>query len=209
MRSLMDLAGNLMRSMATFDKRTDAFVAVSRNGPQRPVNNDKLMQAVARKALADVRPTIKAMLLTNLTNSGLKKHDNDKLFKAVEDVIVGAKFDIGKPWRIYIAFQPEISDYVSPGGAYSNPYMVFAAQNHGWVRGPAGAGRPSTKALANRKKKILEERKSVFQAKGHTFTVVKPHPFFYLNPGQMAQVKKMWMTAFETRWNQTKDKRHA
>lgn len=182
----------------SFDKLTKATEAMSRaaNENSQQVGQDpKVFQVIARQALHEIKPMVRSMLLSNLNKSGL--HDRTgKLRSAVENVVVGAKFDFNKPWRIYVKFPPDIEDYTSKTGAKSNPYKVFASLGHGYTRTSRGVERAKTKSLAAAKRKAIATGKESFKKKGATYTVVPPHPFFYLDEGQTAEVAARFMVVF-------------
>lgn len=194
-RDMKGFSSALDKLSAAIEKMTQAAESHS----DRPQDNIKVYQVLARQTLDTLRPRIKEMLIANYEKSGLEDKTG-KLRTAIGNVVIGAKFDARRPWRIYVKFPAGEEDYVDKKtGAKSNPYKVWASLGHGWTRTGKGAAPVSAKAKASGKRNALKHEKTSFKRKGNKYTVVPPRPFFFLDGSQQSEIQQQFVATFEAK----------
>lgn len=194
---------DIKRNLAGFDKALnnlsralDALASSAENHSEKQQIDIKVYQVLARQALEEVRPDIRAMLISNYEKSGIEDKTG-KLRKAIGNVVIGAKFDAKRAWRIYVKFPSGEEAYSDKNGNLSNPYMVWAALGHGWVRTGKGAKEVSTKSKATAKRNALKHDRTTFKKAGSRYSVVPPRPFFYLDGGQQSIIQNKFVSALD------------
>lgn len=130
-----------------------------------------LLQDCAKKAVEDIAPMLKKILIANFNGSEFARGTPNsewvhtgKIREAIENVTVGGSFKMNKPWKIFYLLPASMPPYTHKSkkgkSTTANFYVVFGALNWGAVIPPK-----NQKFSTPQKKKVELKKKAAEEAK--------------------------------------------